>query len=81
MNEHAIYDLVGAKHQRYVNYASRVVPKADEPTLRPSLNGLRNRWCPEIVDLIERMWAQDHQDRPTMTEVVQEVEVLVRKYR
>ncbi|KAI0689437.1 hypothetical protein BC835DRAFT_1369050 [Cytidiella melzeri] len=63
MNEHAIYDLVGAKHQR------------------PSLHGLRSRWCPEIVDLIERMWAQDHQDRPTMTEVVHELEILVRKYR
>ncbi|KAI0345412.1 hypothetical protein BDW22DRAFT_1354345 [Trametopsis cervina] len=63
MNEHAIYDLVGAKRQR------------------PSLHGLRNRWCPEIVDLIERMWAQDHQDRPTMSEVVEELEKLVRQYR
>ncbi|CAL1705317.1 unnamed protein product [Somion occarium] len=63
MNEHAIYDAVGAKHQR------------------PSVQGLRKQWCPEIVDLIERMWAQDHQDRPTMTEVVQELERLVQKYR
>jgi mitogen-activated protein kinase kinase kinase 13 len=49
--------------------------------LRPSVSGLRKQWCPEIVDLIERMWAQDHQDRPTMTEVVTELEELVRKYK
>ncbi|KAH9996875.1 hypothetical protein BJV77DRAFT_986748 [Russula vinacea] len=48
---------------------------------RPSVSGLRKQWCPEIVDLIERMWAQDHQDRPTMTEVVTELEELVRKYK
>ncbi|KAF8264232.1 kinase-like domain-containing protein [Lactarius quietus] len=45
---------------------------------RPSVSGLRKQWCPEIVDLIERMWAQEHHDRPTMTEVVTEVEELVR---
>ena len=49
--------------------------------LRPSVSGLRKQWCPEIVDLIERMWAQEHQDRPTMTEVVTELEELVRKYK
>ncbi|KAH9950241.1 hypothetical protein B0H21DRAFT_562937 [Amylocystis lapponica] len=63
MNEHAIYDLVGAKRQR------------------PSISGLRKQWCPEIVDLIERMWAQEHQDRPTMSEVVEELEVLVQQHR
>jgi hypothetical protein len=49
--------------------------------LRPSVSGLRKQWCPEIVDLIERMWAQEHQDRPTMSEVVIELEELVRKYK
>ncbi|KAG6860583.1 hypothetical protein C0995_009632 [Termitomyces sp. Mi166 len=44
---------------------------------RPSVTGLRKQWCPEIVDLIERMWAQDHQDRPTMSEVVEALEELV----
>ncbi|KZT09700.1 uncharacterized protein LAESUDRAFT_722662 [Laetiporus sulphureus 93-53] len=63
MNEHAIYDVVGNKHQR------------------PSVSGLRKQWCPEIVDLVERMWAQDSKDRPTMTEVVEELERLVQKYR
>ncbi|KAG6820839.1 hypothetical protein H0H93_010666 [Arthromyces matolae] len=44
---------------------------------RPSVSGLRKQWCPEIVDLIERMWAQDHQDRPTMSEVVEALEEMV----
>nr|GAT51058.1 predicted protein [Mycena chlorophos] len=37
---------------------------------RPPTAGLRKQWCPAIVDLIERMWAQQHEDRPTMSEVV-----------
>jgi mitogen-activated protein kinase kinase kinase 13 len=49
--------------------------------LRPSVSGLRKQWGPEIVDLIERMWAQEHHDRPTMTEIVTELEDLVRKYK
>jgi hypothetical protein len=41
---------------------------------RPSLANLRKQWSSEIVDLIERMWAQQHDDRPTMSEVVQALE-------
>ncbi|KAH9928514.1 uncharacterized protein BXZ73DRAFT_48314 [Epithele typhae] len=63
MNEHAIYDAVGAKRQR------------------PSIAGLRKQWCPEIVDLIENMWAQDPADRPTMSGVVEELSSIVRQYR
>ncbi|CCM00517.1 uncharacterized protein FIBRA_02551 [Fibroporia radiculosa] len=48
---------------------------------RPSVSGLRKHWCPEIVDLMDRMWQHDHQERPTMSEVVEEVERLVQKYR
>jgi mitogen-activated protein kinase kinase kinase 13 len=48
---------------------------------RPSTSGLRKQWCPEIVDLMERMWAHDHVDRPTMTEVVQELEAIHKHYR
>lgn len=44
---------------------------------RPSVSGLRKQWSPELVDLIERMWAQEHQDRPTMSEVVEALEELV----
>ncbi|KAF7295431.1 Protein kinase domain-containing protein [Mycena indigotica] len=41
---------------------------------RPPTSGLRKQWCPAIVDLIERMWAQQHEDRPTMSEVVSALE-------
>jgi len=63
MNEHAIYEAVGSKHQR------------------PSLSGLRKLWCPEIVDLTEKMWAQDANDRPDITEIVNELQVIIKKYR
>jgi len=63
MNEHAIYDVVGAKRQR------------------PSIVGLRKQYCGEIVDLMEEMWAHDHQDRPDMDTVVETLEGLVQKYR
>ncbi|KAF9265629.1 hypothetical protein L218DRAFT_898534 [Marasmius fiardii PR-910] len=47
---------------------------------RPSVTGLKKQWCSEIVDLIEKMWAHEHQDRPTMSEVVESLEDLVKKY-
>ncbi|KAJ3851325.1 hypothetical protein EV368DRAFT_83648 [Lentinula lateritia] len=47
---------------------------------RPTLSGLRKQWCHEIVDFIERMWAQEHQDRPTMSEVVETLEDLIKMY-
>jgi mitogen-activated protein kinase kinase kinase 13 len=81
MNEHAIYEVVGSKRQRCVEIRicrSHLLSNAHH---RPSVSGLRKQWCPEIVDLLERMWAHDHQDRPTMTEVVTELEELVRKYK
>lgn len=80
MNEHAIYEAVGAKKQRCVTYATQYRSVAHERR-RPSVSGLRKLWCPEIVDLVERMWQQDPQDRPTMSEVVQELERLVKMYR
>ncbi|KAF8559690.1 kinase-like protein [Imleria badia] len=63
MNEHAIYETVGAKRQR------------------PSVGGLRKQYCPEIVGLIECMWAHDPAERPTISEVVQKLEQLVAGYR
>lgn len=62
MNEHAIYELVGAKKQR------------------PSTSGLKKQWCPEIVELIERMWSQEPQDRPAIREVVGSLEEIHAKY-
>ena len=77
MNEHAIYDIVGAKRQRYAPLFCPHVFYIHYILCRPSISGLRKVWCPEIVDLIERMWAQEHQDRPTMSEVVKELEHMV----
>ncbi|KAG8914884.1 hypothetical protein FRC01_003878 [Tulasnella sp. 417] len=59
MNEHAIYEEVGAKKNR------------------PSLTGCRKQWCPEIVDLVMRMWAQDPKQRPPIREVVEELESII----
>lgn len=38
------------------------------------MSALRKQWCPEIVDLVERMWAHEPRDRPTMSEVVTELD-------
>ncbi|CAE6520900.1 unnamed protein product [Rhizoctonia solani] len=62
MNEHAIYEAVGAKK------------------LRPPTNGLRKQYCSEIVDLVEKMWAQEAKERPTIKRVVEELERLVQMY-
>ncbi|CAE6510728.1 unnamed protein product [Rhizoctonia solani] len=62
MNEHAIYEAVGAKK------------------LRPSTNGLRKQYCTEVVDLVEKMWAQEAKERPTIKRVVEELERLVQIY-
>ena len=58
-----------------------IVAHRAHPGLRPSMSGLRKQWCPEIVDLVERMWAQDPSERPDMSEVVQEVEHIKSLYR
>ncbi|KAF8582190.1 kinase-like protein [Ramaria rubella] len=47
-----------------------------EKQQRPSMAGLTKQWCPEIVKLIESMWAQEHKDRPDMTYVVEQLEAL-----
>ena len=49
--------------------------------LRPPLTGLRKQWCGEVVELIEKMWAQDPQDRPDISEVVDELHEIIRIHR
>jgi serine/threonine protein kinase len=44
---------------------------------RPSVAGLRKHWGAEPVNLMERMWHQDPGERPTMTDVVVDLEVLI----
>ncbi|GJJ12521.1 hypothetical protein Clacol_006764 [Clathrus columnatus] len=47
---------------------------------RPPLTGLAKQWCPEIIKLMEQMWAQDPKSRPDMTHVVQQLEDLKEMY-
>ncbi|EIW66877.1 hypothetical protein TREMEDRAFT_34208, partial [Tremella mesenterica DSM 1558] len=44
---------------------------------RPSIAGLRKHWGAEPVNLMERMWEQDPAERPTMTDVVSDLESLI----
>ncbi|OCF31382.1 TKL protein kinase [Kwoniella heveanensis BCC8398] len=44
---------------------------------RPSIAGLRKHWGDEPVNLMERMWHQDPAERPTMTDVVADLESLL----
>ncbi|KAH0830679.1 kinase-like domain-containing protein [Lanmaoa asiatica] len=82
MNEHAIYETVGAKRQRSVFTLWHLgEPLTICCCYRPSVNGLRKQYCAEIVGLIECMWAHDSAERPTMSEVVQKLEQLVAAYR
>lgn len=80
-NEHGIYKTVGAERQRCALPIPTMLHDTHDTISRPSVSGLRKHWCPEIVDLMERMWAHEHQDRPSMTEVVEELEHLVQQYR
>jgi len=79
MNEHAIYEAVGTKRQRYVPPSSRGYDRFFDFVAfnSPSVSGLRKQWSSEIVGLMERMWAQDPHDRPTMTQVVEELEAMM----
>ena len=46
----------------------------------PSTASLKKQWCSEVVELIERMWAQDPQHRPDMTQVVESLEDMYARY-
>ncbi|WWC73207.1 uncharacterized protein I206_107173 [Kwoniella pini CBS 10737] len=48
---------------------------------RPSISGLRKHWGDEPVNLMERMWHQDPAERPTMTDVVADLESLIAELR
>jgi serine/threonine protein kinase len=44
---------------------------------RPSIAGLRKQWGDEPVNLMERMWDQNPAERPTMSDVVADLESLI----
>jgi serine/threonine protein kinase len=45
---------------------------------RPSTATMRRQWGGEPLDLIDRMWAQDPKQRPDMSEVVKDLEGLIK---
>lgn len=45
--------------------------------ISPSVAGLRKLWCPEVVELMESMWAQDPKERPPIAEVVDELKAMI----
>ncbi|KAK4684469.1 hypothetical protein P7C73_g5703, partial [Tremellales sp. Uapishka_1] len=47
---------------------------------RPTVAGLRKQWGSEPVNLMERMWHQDPRERPTMTDVVTDLETLIAEH-
>lgn len=57
------------EHQIYLDVGQK--------KLRPSTVSIRRRYGAEIVDLLDRMWDQNPKERPTMTQVCQELEQLV----
>ncbi|KAL7421198.1 hypothetical protein Q5752_004083 [Cryptotrichosporon argae] len=44
---------------------------------RPSVAGLRKHWGDEAVDLVQRMWHQDPALRPTMSDVVDDLQAMI----
>ncbi|OWZ40976.1 TKL protein kinase [Cryptococcus neoformans c45] len=44
---------------------------------RPPVTGMRKHWGSEPVNLMERMWHQDPAERPTMTDVVHDLESML----
>lgn len=57
--------------------AQKVWPLSGWADIRPSVANLRKQWGAEPVNLVERMWAQDPAQRPTMTDVVHDLEALI----
>lgn len=45
---------------------------------RPSTATMRRQWGGEPLDLIDKMWAQDPKQRPDMSEVVKDLEGLIK---
>lgn len=45
--------------------------------MRPSTATMRRQWGGDILDLVEKMWAQVPSQRPSMPEVVKELESLL----
>lgn len=54
---------------------------AGQRQLRPATAGMRRQWGDDILDLIEKLWAQSPQDRPKMGDCIAEVERLLAAHK
>lgn len=51
-----------------------IYQEVGQKQMRPSLATMHRQWGGDIIRLVERMWAQAPAQRPTMSEVVRELE-------
>ncbi|PLW56441.1 hypothetical protein PCANC_04857 [Puccinia coronata f. sp. avenae] len=49
--------------------------------LRPATAGMRRQWGDEILNLVEKLWAQNPADRPRMDAVLVELDAIVAGYK
>jgi hypothetical protein len=49
--------------------------------LRPATAGMRRQWGDEILNLVEKLWAQNPVDRPRMDLVLQELDSIVTQFK
>lgn len=54
-----------------------IYQEVGQKQMRPSTATMRRQWGGDILDLVEKMWAQSPAQRPGMTEVVKELETLL----
>lgn len=54
-----------------------IYQEAGQKQWRPSTATMRRQWGGDILDLVERMWAQDPKQRPDMSEVVEDLEGMI----
>ncbi|KNF02071.1 TKL protein kinase [Puccinia striiformis f. sp. tritici PST-78] len=49
--------------------------------LRPPTAGMRRQWGDRILNLVEKLWAQNPVDRPKMDWVIEELDLIVEEYK
>ncbi|KAJ9092229.1 hypothetical protein QFC19_008766 [Naganishia cerealis] len=49
--------------------------------LRPSTVAIRKRWGSEVVQLLDRMWQHDPAERPTMTDVKDDLQAILAEHK
>jgi len=54
-----------------------IYQEVGQKQLRPSTATMRRQWGGDILDVVDRMWAQDPKQRPDMSEVVEDLEDMI----